>query len=281
MKKCFFYWGGDKLPLLNLLSLISFKKFNPDYKVILYKPYLNFNDATWPTHEQKIKYNGDDYSYLIPKFTDEIRELNLNEIGFPNEVHHSQKADILRQWLMFNEGGWWSDMDVIWLKSISLMGLENNYDLGVCWRNGHHSSGVMFSRPKTVFYENIFNSLRAYFSSSFYQSAGPSLLNNLYSGIESIENSELGIKVYNFELFNFYPILYNELNLLYNQSNGIDRITDNVYGIHWYNGDTLSANFLNLFNVDSIGTSELTIYKILNTILGCDTIKKIINNINE
>jgi hypothetical protein len=274
MKQCFFYWGGEKIPLLNAITIISFKKYNPNYKIILYKPIINFNTPTWDTNEQKIKYNGNDYFYTVLPLVDEIRYINLEDLGFNNQIHHSQKADILRQWLLFNEGGWWSDMDVIWVKSISEFKLEGNYDLGVCLRNGYHSSGIMYSRSKTNFYNIIFNNLKYFFNVKHYQSAGPMILNKIFPTIGHIEKSEQNIKVFNFELHNFAPLDSVKFPLLYNIDNNIDILTDDVYGVHWYNGGSSSGEFLNVFNIDDIKNSEILIYKILNSKVGYEEIKK-------
>jgi hypothetical protein len=278
MKQCFFYWGGEKMPLLNAITIISFKKYNPDYKIILYKPTVDFSTPTWGTHEQKIKYTGEDYHYCIESLVDEIRYINLEDLGFSNQIHHSQKADILRQWLLLNEGGWWSDMDIVWIKSISEFQLEGNFDLGVCWRNGYHGSGIMYSRPNTNFYKIIFDNLKRSFSPSDYQSVGPNILNRLFPGINHIENTEENIKVHNFELYNFAPWDSNSFPLLY--QNGIyeDVITDEVYGIHWYNGGSSSGVFLNSFNIDDIKNSEIIIYKIINSMVGIDEILTYVNN---
>jgi mannosyltransferase OCH1-like enzyme len=272
-KKIHFYWGGDKLPLFNALSIISFRKHNPEYKIILYKPTVNFNTPTWNTNEQKVKYIGDDYSYSVEKFVDEIKFIDLEKIGFSNNVHHAQKADILRQWLLLNEGGWWSDMDVVWVKNISSFNLENNYDVGVCWRNGYHNSGIMYSRPNTNFYNIIFNNLKSSFNQGSYQSAGPMLLNNLFPGIEHIQRTEQNFKVFNFELHNFAPLDSLNFPLLYKNGNESNVLRNDVYGVHWYNGGPDSGIFTNSFDVNEIPTSNILIYKIINSTIGFDFVQ--------
>lgn len=273
-KRCFFYWGGKKLSLLNAISIISFKKYNPDYKIILYKPTINYDVATWTSHEQKIKYSEMDFSHIIVPFIDEIKYIDLTEIGFTNEIHHAQKADILRLWLLLNEGGWWSDMDVIWVKSISEFQLEENYDLGICLRNGYHSSGILYSKPNTNFYKKIFEEIKNNFCKSDYQSAGPGLLNLLFPNIESIQISQENIKVFNFELYNFYPLDSINYHLLYEVGSDQEILTNGVYGVHWYNGGTVSGNFINNFNLLDIKNSNILIYKIINSKIGFEEIEK-------
>lgn len=272
LKKCYFYWGGDKLPLFNALSLVSFKKYHPEYKIYLYRPIVNHNTPTWGTPEQKIPYIGDDFSYIIPKIVDDIFDIDLTVLGFSNEIHHSQKADIIRQWLLLNEGGWWSDMDVLWIKNIEEMNIEESVDLGVCFQNGHHSSGIMFSRPKTQFYTRIWEQISGRFNTNDYQSGGPNLLNNLFPNFQSVVESDTGINVVNFKLENFYPIYYTELSTFYNGVYVDNILTEDTYAIHWYNGNNMSGDFVNAFNMDSLETSDLFVYKIIRDKIGIDTI---------
>jgi mannosyltransferase OCH1-like enzyme len=277
-KKVYFYWGGDKMPLLNAISIISFREHNPEYKVILYKPTVNYNSVTWDTSEQKTNYIGDDFEHTINSCVDEIRYINMEDLGFSNQIHHAQKADILRQWLLLNEGGWWSDMDIVWVRSISSFMLEDNFDLGVCWRNGYHNSGVMYSRPNTIFYNTVYNELKTSFSNKNYQSAGPSLLNQLFPGIEVIEKTEQNINVYNFAMENFAPLDSLAFHLLYKEGNEKLIMKDNVYGVHWYNGGSESGNFVNSFNAEEIANSPILMYKLLNSTIGSERINSLIKN---
>tara|TARA_R100000234_G_C4998059_1_gene178928 strand:- start:1448 stop:2299 length:852 start_codon:yes stop_codon:yes gene_type:complete len=276
VKKVHFYWGGKKMPLLNALSIVSFKKQNPDYKIFLYKPTINFDVATWNSHEQKVAYSGDDFSAHVGPFVDKVIFVDFEELGFPNDIHNAQKADILRQWLLLKKGGWWSDMDVIWAKSISSFNLEEEYDLGVCWRNGYHNSGIMFSRPDTNFYSIVFDNLKKHFTKNSYQSAGPSLLNRVFPGIEKIKSTEEGLRVFNFELHNFAPLDSNHFPLLYQPGNENDVLTNDVYGVHWYNGGTQSGNFVNKFKQEHISNSEILMYKIINRAIGHEMVYELV-----
>jgi hypothetical protein len=180
--------------------------------------------------------------------------------------------------LLLNEGGWWSDMDVVWIKSISSFELENNFDLGVCWRNGYHNSGIMYSKPNTVFYNIIFNTLKTTFNQGDYQSAGPMLLNNLFPGIEFIEKTQKDVKVFNFELHNFAPLDSLHFPLLYQNGDEKSILNNDVYGIHWYNGGSDSGKFVNLFDLDKISKSDILIYKIINSAISFEYLKSCVTN---
>jgi len=73
-----FYWGGGNLSYLQYLTVFSFNKFNPLWKIVLHTPTVISNEITWVTDEQKAQYFG-------PNYLDELKSLhyvNVNIVDF-------------------------------------------------------------------------------------------------------------------------------------------------------------------------------------------------------
>ena len=96
-KTAFFYWDGP-MPWLNSLTLLSFAKFNPDWKMVLWI--------------------GDNVAELhgLELMGVEIRR--AKSLDLPKDTRPQTVADIYKWWSLSNEGGIASDMDIIYLKPI-------------------------------------------------------------------------------------------------------------------------------------------------------------------
>ena len=99
-KTAYFYWDGE-MPYLNALTLKSFAKFNPDWKIVLWVG-------------ENVSYREDvNYSALLP--TLEVRE--AASLGFSTSIPAIQ-SDLCKWWSLANEGGLASDMDILYIKPI-------------------------------------------------------------------------------------------------------------------------------------------------------------------
>lgn len=277
--RCSFYWGKEPLPLFNLMTLVTFRQLNPTYKMVLYIPKIdNTISPTWYSHEQTIPYTGIDYFEVAKSFVDEIVEFDFETIGMSNNMHNVHKSDILRHWLLYEFGGWWSDMDVIWLKPLHQLAIEDTYDLTVCLHREHHSNGIVYAAPKSFFYRNILTTaLRAY-NGAHYQCIGPALMNKLYPTVPSITRAHPNLRVKNFELKNFMYSLDVSLDMKFYEEFVEGTLDDDVYAVHWYGGFQDSGKFKNQFDITQVGVSNLFVYKTLESCV-TDDLKELLSQI--
>lgn len=70
-KIMFTYWDGSNISFLHYLTLYTIKKFNSDYKIVLYIPEYKINTKSWASHENKESYENVDY-------IDEVLKLGVN-----------------------------------------------------------------------------------------------------------------------------------------------------------------------------------------------------------
>ena len=122
-----FYWGNEKLPYLRYLTISSFCKYNPDWKVRFYYPKYRQTKKTWNSKEHK-------YEIIVKKdYTEELKklpitfvEIDFESLDLSNDLTEVHKSDYLRWFLLANVGGLWSDMDIIYIDSMNNISLNIN-----------------------------------------------------------------------------------------------------------------------------------------------------------
>jgi len=238
-KVAHFYWGGEKLSFLRYLSIYSFRKQNPDWKIKLHIPeVLGTIVPTWKTLEQKIsksiQNNVSNCFDLIHDLNVEFVKHNFDKYGFSNTAHEVHKSDFLRWILLSGEGGVWSDMDILYVQPINYMidnnDLNNKTHTGVCcYDDGIYAIGFLMSSQNNDFYKKISNLAIKKFKAKDYQSMGNKLFtrneNALHINVQtvySIQNIDFFLN-YNLNVEDYY----------------------NAIGFHWYGGHPKTANLEN------------------------------------
>ena len=252
MKVVYFYWSGNKMSFFNYLSVYSFKKMNPDWVIHLYTSNNDVVKPTWSSGEQNNIYDGEDYFIKCSELCDKVIEFDYSTIGLDNNMHPVHKADILRQYLLYEHGGLWSDMDILWIKSIDKLYEETlkNIDVTFVYVREVHCSGVVYtSGNKNAIYETIFNHVKNNYNSSSYQGAGPIALKTLLGDFDSIRDRWPDLKIVNLSQSSFAPYWYNEINNFYG---GVDQVADDTIGIHWFGGALESAEQVNTLTESDI-----------------------------
>src|SRR5271157_5451473 len=114
------FWGRvNPLSKLQIYTVLSFRKFNPDYKI---KIWVNSIPCEkWDMGDIKLpEYTGKDYFNCLYDIENvEIIDLDFQKVyRIPNLYNDVWRSDLFRYVILYEEGGFWSDFDVIWLNSI-------------------------------------------------------------------------------------------------------------------------------------------------------------------
>lgn len=256
-----FYWDGGALSYLQFMSVISFNKFNPDWKIIIHEPKSRYGFITWKTNEQRIRYSGPDwYPDLKNLSFVEFNLIDFNSIGFTEETPEVFKSDYLRWYLLSTVGGGWSDIDILYTKPVSNLDIGDSNTV-ICFRGDVHIIGFYLSKPNNVFFKNILDRISSDFDSESYQSIGSTLLNQIYPNGTTSDNN---IVLKNIPMDCLYAYRDNEINKLFTETD-LSNINEKTIGIHWYNGSNISKSFNNNYNPIEKNIKN-TITEILNTI---------------
>ena len=275
-KKMHFYWGMQSLSYLQYLTVVSFHKTNPHWEIILHHPKHSSDRITWNTNEHKIGTKGcRDFTqelFSLPYLT--LREESFPECSIPqlndesSEVH---KSDYLRLDILSTEGGFWSDMDILFSCPLENFFLSDNLeqDTVLCRESevtirmpddaseesiGANTPimyiGFMGATENNSNFQLLQRQAHNFFNPDTYQCIGSYLYRHLYYELDEekifyyhpLATYPFGWTKDDLQRFFFEPI--HHINYRQEQTFVIDR---DLIGVHWCNGNPLSSIFTRYF----------------------------------
>lgn len=249
------YWGNnEKLSFLHYLTVKSFRIHNPDWKIKIYTPIKTFYKNTWKCKAQKEKYTGDDHSDKINKLNVEKIEIDFDKIGFKNDASEVFKSDYFRYYILYNEGGVWSDFDVIYIKPMNqiiltnpiIYGDSNNINTCFSYFNNHYSIGFLISSQYNLFYKELMDNCLKYYDLTYYESLGIRMIQSIFGVPTTIKNRIPSSNVLLLPESFYLPYNYDTISEIFYKNNP-SKIKPDTVGIHWFNGATPARNFVNTF----------------------------------
>jgi len=246
-----FYWGHPYLPYLNYLSVYTFHKYNPDWEIRLYyakSPYLK---QTWKEPCQKFDFIGKDYYNELRKLPIKFIEFNMETMEVSNDIGEVYKSEYLKCYLLATYGGLWSDMDIIYFKSMSCLpiNLAINKDINTVislhpnpkWM---HLIGALLSSPKNEFFDYLSKKQKVSFNPNSYQCIGAIMFNNEFPTVASIDRKFKTVKTISLPLTAFYAYDWRVWRMMY-ESSDMNRYDKNSIGCHWFGGCPYAGEFIN------------------------------------
>jgi len=238
-----FYWGGGKLLYMRYLSIVSFMKFNPEWKVVFWYPKEPFKGRSWYTdmYPPKIKEElCKDYFPEVLKLDVIKSPVDFTALGARKNMAEVHKNDYIRVHALNLYGGLWSDMDIIYFRSVNALKVNKpeNRDkkVFVCITDYGHSTGFNMAAPESEFFIFLSDNLNNEYLPSAYQCWGPDMWNKYFKTLESIPGGcEIGMEA-------VYAHNAHQVKELFGNS---PRFTENSIGCHWYGGNTLWPDFWN------------------------------------
>lgn len=206
-------WIGDKLSLMEQLSIQSFLKNQHDYHLYVYNDVKNIPIGTTLM----------DGNEILPEksiFTYQQGHGKGSYAGFSN---------FFRYMLLLQKGGWWVDTDVICLKPFDF---TNQYIFGSEYvapeRKKIISSGIIKAPPKSEFALYCWENCQKHDIKQLrWGVTGPALV------AEAVEKFQLNNYVKKPEVFS--PLYYLDVVELIDAEKNLDEILKNSYGIHMWN----------------------------------------------
>ena len=256
-KVCYMYWGGSgNMPLLMVFTVISFHRFNPDWQIIIYRTIQKDEDLGRTPYDYY--YIGKDYFHLIESMDFvEIRIIDISEYGIKKDIHSILGSDMFRTKIIYENGGLYSDLDVIWLKpmsefvNINCIGNMNDFECNVCLYNqitGHHTISNLIGETGSPFLKSIIEDQnkvkRPYVDCSF----STNLLNKKYLVLNDIISKFPRVLALKYETF--YPYSVFNMKQLWIENDLKPLESKNVMCVHWFNGQPLSKEYINRGNFD-------------------------------
>lgn len=264
-----FYWGSNTMSFMRYLTIKSFKKYNPDWSIHLYRPKKLSLNKTWEEndnwHRQDCtdsKNENDYYEKLLSEEAIKVITVNFAKSPLGNEAPEVHKSDYLRWNILYKNGGLWSDMDIIYYKSVNNI-LQNtrNDDLDsiVCYDERHGglaAIGFLLTSPGNIFYKNLSQKCKKLYDPQQYQSIGSDLYKATCPDINYMNNF-FKIKTDNLSTNEVYFYDFKNLDKVYNKNN-FEQLYEKSIGLHWYGGHPLSQEMNNVITENNFEEKQNT-----------------------
>jgi hypothetical protein len=264
------------------MTLYSFRKFNPDWEMILYyTDNLDMDKKTWKSHNVQDfhNYNGDNYIDKIKDLNIKIEKWDLkynNIISKDIKMGPSHKSNFLKWSKLHEIGGIYSDLDILYFKPIDSFYnflINGNYDTSIC-QTSHLSIGLLASKEGgNDFFKDIFINGINKFNIGEYQSAGVLNIYNLYKGVphnKILDNAKIKYKdlnFYNIPMDLVYYLGSMQVSYAIKNSFGVKDFHPVSIGYHWYAGHPDIQKYNNLLNENTYNDYDITFTKLVKEII--------------
>lgn len=262
-----FYWGNKVLPYLRYLTLYSFKKYNPDWKINLYVSKVSQPAMSWNSSEHKFPITCKDYTGRLKTIGINTISFDFDTLGVSNTISEVLKSDFLRWHLLSTQGGLWADMDILFFRPVSHISMDEKVNVVFCFQNGYHSVGFMMSSANNPVFGYVNGNAHKNFNPNAYQSIGRFLLESSFKNIQEISIKFPGTCVYNLPMSIVYAIDSVQINQAY-ATNNMNLLKSDTIGLHWYAGKRVLGPWINKIDENTYMKYDNVVCNLIRKVLG-------------
>lgn len=222
-KRIFLFWGGTSLTWLRHLTLVSLCELNPDYAVEVYLPEETDNTSAWASGQKQdfSTYGGVDYlrSYTAPNLT-----IKQTCVPLGNGMH---QADWFKWRELSEGGGWFSDLDILYVKPLPTIDAD-----AVVVHGRHYAMGLMASSGDSDLYREIYDASIKCYDAQYYDSTNQIAMQVVGIDVADLQTKFPLCRIATLPMDSVYPWDYNKANKYFEPG----QISDSCIGLHWYAG---------------------------------------------
>jgi len=247
------YWDESNMSKLQMFTITTFHKHNPDWKINVYISAQKYNGRARYIPD----YRGPDYFQEVKKMPYvNIVTVDLDDYGISHALHGILRSDIFRYHVLYNVGGVWSDFDVIWLKPMEhFNNIEYYGDCSIKEANavvsfmngtgGGHSIGIMIHAKHDPYALSLMKATKRVKPPYTHEVFGGDMINHYYPNLKSLAScgNVIGARFETYYPYNIHPPNVT-IPRLYS-GNYLECINNNVMCVHWYNGRRESKQYVN------------------------------------
>ena len=258
------YWGNDKLPLMRYITVKSFSDLNPDWTIKFWVPRVKSERLEKPWDGPNHKAYGDKSATNCIDLLDDIPNLEICVFDFESPFDDASdvyRSDFLRLDVLHSEGGFWADMDIVFIKpmeGLSFNGHNSLIQSIVCHSNddgfGGHSIGFLGASAGSMLFEELRDRSKMLYKSHEYQAIGR-LMFAKFCPQRLIERDG---RIFNFDRRIVYPFNFKDIRETINNTSL--EIPENTIGIHWYAGDAQLGSCCAHVTADKIRAGRCVLY---------------------
>lgn len=236
---------------MRYMTLYSFRKLNPDWEIRLYSP-KTVGKRQWKSWEalDAEDYSGPDYSSRLPELN-----LQLCEWVSPlDSLSPTHAADLFRLDYLRTDGGWYSDLDVLWVRPME----EVYHRTKDCDFVGSETFGIinvaLLAGTPNNLWHGLYNAALSGYQPGQYQSMGVDAIWRFVrrpplTGWETVllvlgsRYPSLKLEVLPHEIG--CPYTFKQVDKIFLSS---ETVPDDCVCIHWFGGHPISQKWNNILN---------------------------------
>ncbi len=230
-KRMFFYHGFASLSLLRFMTVYSFHRHHPDFEIRVVVPKQLSIEQTWTSGEHECRYGGPDHTARLAELPVELVPFDMESIGLRNDLPEAYKSDIVRNWLLANDGGYYSDMDVLY---VGRMSIPEDADTLYCHDGKFYYIGLIGGCPGNAFYRYLWQRSLEKQDDRNYQCYGTRLYQHPPARYRQVFPA---LSMYNLPMSAVYPIKWVELGRFFTAT----ELPPDCFGIHWFGGSRVGS----------------------------------------
>jgi glycosyltransferase involved in cell wall biosynthesis len=272
--KCMnFFWASSKLSWARYLTVKSFRILNPDWEINVYTDGDIPANApkTWRTEEMQDcnVYDGVDYFPELKNLDVEVKEY----VSSLRSLAPAHASDLFQWSMLSSEGGFFSDMDILYIKPIPYEEWCKS-DVVYCNSRGYASIGFYGSSPNNPLFHGILCEALARYKKGIYQSTGAEAIYRA-GGLGAMWNNTLtnhpgdvamAVLKNQYSKLSFkeliestvYPWAWDDVENIWDRS---VTVPISCIGIHWFGGAPKSQGMNSLLTPDNVEEYPCTFSK--------------------
>ena len=262
-KRISFFWTGP-MSWMRYLTLQSFRLHHPDWEIVLTAPEVECGKGSWKTHED------DDRSYLGHDYSNTIDALGVTREIWRPPVHTlapAQASDLFQWGALATAGGFYSDMDVLWLRSLEPLRQQiEATDAAFCLEDGMMAIGFFAAQPKCRIFRDLLqygldsqnghaSSYQGYGTELVYRFAGVTPVQSKnpseaagVQAVRALRERYPDMDITMLPQSTVYPFDWREIDKIFEFNVPVPR---ECLGMHWFGGDPISQKWNNLLTPEN------------------------------
>ena len=263
-----FYWGAPLLSYLRYLTVFTFNKYNPDWKIKVYYPKEKYTGGKWWSHQETDVVCEDYFGELSKIPNVEMIEVDFNSLGI-GDVPEVYRSDLLRLKLLGTEGGIYSDMDILYFKPLeeawfnSPINSKVNTIISYHPTRNHYSIGFLGASVNNDFYKFLYEEgVKRINQTKEYQWLGVIMWKTFFNTPIVITQKYPHLRVLDIQMDLCYSLDSTQIGSLYDECVPISN--PKTIALHWYGGHPKTGaleNKLTPYNLDTIGNTIAAVAK--------------------
>jgi len=274
-KRMFFYWDKPYLSWMRYMTLYSFRKMNPSWEMVLCLRQDDNKPKKWSGQvgQDFLNYKGDNYFDRLSKLNIIIETVKFPSAFDATVISPIHESDLYRYYKLYNDGGFYSDMDILYFRS-----MDNIYnEILQCGANtvfytqcDHTSIGFLGAEKDNLFYRGLMMFALDVEDVNTYQAYGTSLI---FKFCKKYDIRHVVVDMYNdlvvFVIPEYLIYYYNSkvIEKAFSNSFGIKNFNDKSIGYHWYAGAPIAQKFNNLITENNYMNYKTTFSTVVKELL--------------